>query len=75
MSEPWNLPDRELTPEPASKSRRRFLIGLGIGGAALAGAGAGLWWWNAGSDDDVLAAGRVELPHESDYFPAKLKRI
>src|SRR6516162_286319 len=72
MSQPWNLPERELTPEPALKSRRRFLIGLGVGGAAAATFGAGLWWWNGGSDADVLAAGRVEVPGEAELFPAPL---
>ena len=72
MSADWNLPEREITPESAMQSRRRFLRNLGIGTAALAGIGAGFWWWNSGSDDDVLARGRVELPGEQDLFPARL---
>src|SRR5947209_1507964 len=72
MSAEWNLPAREITPESALKSRRRFLRNLGIGGAALAGVGGGLWWWNSGSDDDVLTRGRVEMPGEKEFFPAKL---
>jgi sulfoxide reductase catalytic subunit YedY len=72
MAASWDLPGREITPESAVKSRRRFLAGLGIGGAALAGVGAGLWWYYGGSDDDVLDRGRVELPGAADLFPARL---
>jgi sulfoxide reductase catalytic subunit YedY len=42
---------------------------LGLGGLAL-GAGAGLWWWaSAGSDEEVLASGRVQAPGE-ELYPA-----
>jgi sulfoxide reductase catalytic subunit YedY len=70
MSAPWNVPDRELTPEKSFWSRRRLLIGLGVGGLALGGVGAGLWWWNAGDDDEVISRGRVQLPGEEELFPA-----
>jgi sulfoxide reductase catalytic subunit YedY len=74
MSTDWNLPDREITPEPAVKSRRHFLRNLAIGGgAAAAGVGGGFWWWwNSGTDDDVIGQGRVELPGEAELFPARL---
>jgi methionine sulfoxide reductase catalytic subunit len=70
MTHPWDLPAREITPESAVLSRRRWLkrIGLGAAGLAAASAGAGLWWWNAGGDDDVLHAGKVSTP--ADLFPA-----
>ncbi len=70
MTHPWDLPAREITPESAVLSRRRWLkrIGLGAAGLAAASAGAGLWWWNAGGDDDVLNAGKVTTP--ADLFPA-----
>lgn len=70
MTRPWDLPAREITPEAAVLSRRRWLkrIGLGAAGLAAASAGAGLWWWNAGGDDDVLNAGKVTTP--ADLFPA-----
>ena len=70
MTHPWDLPAREITPESAVLSRRRWLkrVGLGAVGLAAASAGAGLWWWNAGGDDDVLNAGKVTTP--ADLFPA-----
>lgn len=70
MTHPWNLPAREITPESAVLSRRRWLkrFGLGAAGLAAASAGAALWWWNAGGDDDVLIAGKVTTP--TDLFPA-----
>ncbi len=70
MTHPWDLPAREITPESAVLSRRRWLkrVGLGTAGLAAASAGAGLWWWNAGGDDDVLNAGKVSTP--ADLFPA-----
>jgi sulfoxide reductase catalytic subunit YedY len=59
MAQPWNLPEREATPEAAVVTRRRWLRYLGLAGA-LIGAGGGLWWWKyGGSDDSVLARGRV----------------
>jgi len=70
MTRSWDLPAREVTPESAVLSRRRWLkrIGLGAAGLGAAAAGAGLWWWNAGGDDNVLNAGKVTTP--ADLFPA-----
>jgi sulfoxide reductase catalytic subunit YedY len=73
MSRPWDLPEKEVTPESALASRRlsrrRLLKGLGLGGLGL-GAGAGLWWWaDRGTDDEVVAAGRFEAPG-ADLYPA-----
>jgi methionine sulfoxide reductase catalytic subunit len=75
MSQAWDLPEREVTPESALRSRRRLLkwLGLGIGGAAL-GAGGALWWWKyGGSDDEVLASGRSGLP-AGEFYPAHRNR-
>jgi methionine sulfoxide reductase catalytic subunit len=71
MSLPWNQPAREITPEAAVLSRRRWLIRLGLGAVGLTAAGAGvggLLWWNGGADDDVLNAGKGGVP--IDLFPA-----
>jgi sulfoxide reductase catalytic subunit YedY len=72
MTKPWDQPEREVTPEAALLSRRRWLKALGLGGLAL-GAGAGLWWGflhDGGTDDEVIAAGRVNAPG-ADLYPAK----
>ena len=72
MPHPWDLPQREATPESAVLSRRRWLKWAGLGGAALV-AGGGFWWWNyGGSDEDVLASGRVEAP-ERGQIPDGLR--
>jgi sulfoxide reductase catalytic subunit YedY len=69
MSQPWNLPDREATPERVVMSRRRWLKAAGLGGAALA-AGAGLWWWlHESPEEDVLGRGRVGAPG-AELYPA-----
>ncbi len=71
MSNAWDVPDRDITPESALPSRRRFLKWAGLGGIAVAG-GAGVWWWNRkGADAEVLAAGRFDAPG-GDLYPAKL---
>ena len=70
MSERWNLPEREATPERTAMSRRRWLKWLGLGGLAV-GAGGGLYWWKyRGTDDEVLASGRVAAPPGADLYPA-----
>jgi sulfoxide reductase catalytic subunit YedY len=75
MPQPWDWPEREVTPEEAFRSRRRWLKRLGLGGLALGAAagGAGYWWWwtRGGADEEVLAAGRVATPAE-DLYPAAL---
>src|SRR5690349_381604 len=71
MARPWDLPAREVTPESAVLSRRRWLRRLGLGAVGLTAVGAGvggLLWWNGGSDDDVVGAGRNDAP--ADGFPA-----
>lgn len=69
MSAAWNSPEREVTPESALKTRRRFLKWLGLGGIALGG-GAALWWWRRrGTNAEILAAGAVSGPWDK-YYPA-----
>jgi sulfoxide reductase catalytic subunit YedY len=75
MSSPWNVPESEITPEAALLSRRRWLKRIGLGGSALA-LGAGLWWWLApGTDEEVLANGRVEPAPAADRYPAPLNHL
>jgi sulfoxide reductase catalytic subunit YedY len=72
MSESWNSPQREITPEQPVLSRRRWLKVAGLGGAALAAAaaGGGAWWWlKGGSDQEVLARGQGGSVGE-DLYPA-----
>src|SRR5438067_2085828 len=67
MPQPWDLPEREATPELALFSRRRLLKGAGVAaGLALAG-GGGLWWWTRGTDEEILAAGQSGLPAGKPY--------
>jgi sulfoxide reductase catalytic subunit YedY len=75
MSHPWDLPEPAVTPESALLSRRQWLKWAGLSGVAL-GAGAGLWWWSrGGSDEDVLARGRVPVPGEKLYPAAPSQRF
>ena len=69
MSQPWNVPEREITPE-SFISRRRWLKWLGLG-AAVVGAGAGWLWWrfNGGSDDEVLISGKSATVGDK-FYPA-----
>jgi len=68
MGQPWQMPEREVTPESALVQRRAWLKWLGLGGIAAA-AGAGLWWWSRGTDADVLARGQAAVPG-ADLYPA-----
>jgi methionine sulfoxide reductase catalytic subunit len=71
MSEPWNLPEREATPEKAAPSRRRWLKAAGAGAVGLGLAGAGAWWhWlRPGSDKEVLGAS-LDVKLADDLYPA-----
>src|SRR5262249_41384408 len=69
MSEPWNLPEREVTPEAAVINRRSWLKWIGLGSLAF-GSGAALWWWrHRGTDKQVLGTGHVEGKF-SAFYPA-----
>jgi sulfoxide reductase catalytic subunit YedY len=71
MSRPWDLPERDATPEKAMLSRRRWLKWLGLGGVAL-GAGTGLWWWlDRGTDPEIVAAGDWVMPGRERYPAAR----
>jgi sulfoxide reductase catalytic subunit YedY len=74
MSGDWNLPERQVTPESAVVSRRRWLKLLAIGGAAAVGTAAvgtaaAFWWWYGGTDDEVVSRGKVATAAD-DYYPA-----
>jgi sulfoxide reductase catalytic subunit YedY len=70
MSESWNESEREVTPESAVLSRRRWLKRAAlIGVPALAG-GAAFWWWYRGTDKEVFNRGVYEGPG-TDLYPAR----
>lgn len=74
MSNPWDVPERAVTPEREHLSRRRWLKWAALAAGGTAAAAGGVWWWlYGGSDADVLAAGRVDSP-AADLFPAPLAR-
>lgn len=68
MSDTWNAPDKDVTPEPVALSRRRWIKAAGLGTVALAGAGAAWWYFRPGSDEEVLSAGQTQT---SEYYPAE----
>jgi sulfoxide reductase catalytic subunit YedY len=68
MSESWNLPESEVTPESAGISRRHWLKWAGLGTVALT-AGGGAWLWYRGTDKEVLTRGHYEGPG-GDLYPA-----
>ena len=67
MDQPWNAPEKSITPEPVV-SRRKWLKWAGLGGVGVAAAGAAGWWWYRGSDAQVLGAGATPTPE--GLFPA-----
>jgi sulfoxide reductase catalytic subunit YedY len=77
MSQPWNLPEREVTPEKFL-TRRRWLQRLGWGGlgaGVILGGGAGVWWQfgRAGTDAEVLGTTPKEEEIASGtLYPASL---
>jgi methionine sulfoxide reductase catalytic subunit len=74
MSRPWDLPQRDVTPQEALLSRRTWLKRLGLGGLALGAAGGGLWWaFRPGSDTEVLAP-RQDDPVGATLYPARPDR-
>jgi sulfoxide reductase catalytic subunit YedY len=76
MSESWNAPQREVTPQSeATLSRRRWLGRIALGGVALAAAGTGLGWaLRPGSDAEVLAPEQEGAPG-SGLYPARRHRL
>jgi sulfoxide reductase catalytic subunit YedY len=68
MAQPFDSPERDVTPERVRYSRRKWLImaGAGLGLAA----GGGLWWWlRRGTDQQVLSAGQTPSP--PGLYPAR----
>jgi sulfoxide reductase catalytic subunit YedY len=74
MSQPWNAPQREVTPEEAASSRRRWLA-LAAGGLGAALGGVGLWtaFLRPGTDAEVLGP-EQHAAAGADLYPAALSR-
>jgi sulfoxide reductase catalytic subunit YedY len=71
MANSWNLPEREVSPESALRSRRAWLRWALFGGALAAGAGTSLWWlFDRGTDEEVIQAGKYDWPG-ADLYPAR----
>jgi sulfoxide reductase catalytic subunit YedY len=68
MSQAWNSPEREVTPQRKAPSRRQLLIWAGAGlSAGVAGTLGYLWY--CGSDADVFGSGLYDAPGK-DLYPA-----
>ena len=74
MSQPFNSPERDVTPPHVALSRRRWLKLAGAGAAFAAGAGV-LWYQflRPGSDAEVLAPEQNAAPG-NDLYPAALNK-
>src|SRR5438876_10532276 len=69
MPQPWDLPERDVTPESAALDRRGMLKWIGLGALAV-GSGAGLWWWrHRGTNAQVLGTGHAEGKFTA-FYPA-----
>src|SRR5437867_1935274 len=53
--QPWQIPEREATPEEVYLDRRRFLAGIGLIGAGLAGGLVGNAWAGTRGNRDSTA--------------------
>lgn len=73
MTEPWNAPNRDITPEAAGLSRRKWLwlaaggIGLSVGGAVAYS------YLRPGTDAEVLAP-EQPTPPAKELYPAALDK-
>ena len=71
MSQPWNSPDRDITPESVFLSRRRWL-GLGATALGLSVIGGGLYGrFRPGTAAEVLGT-EQDTPAGADLYPAAL---
>src|SRR5262249_1256592 len=71
MSRPWNLPESAATPAAALLSRRQVLKALGIGAGVAAVGGGLLWWYQPGTDQEVLSGGDVGNAGDGHYPAAR----
>ncbi len=74
MSQGWNSPERDATPERVLLSRRKLLLWGGISAGLGAAGGLGYLWYT-GSDDDVLGGGRYDFPAKDRYPAARSARF
>jgi sulfoxide reductase catalytic subunit YedY len=73
MSQSWNAPERDITPEHVALSRRRWLKWT-LGGVGLASVAGGLWWrFRPGTDNEVLAPEQGDASGKGLY-PAALNK-
>jgi sulfoxide reductase catalytic subunit YedY len=73
MSQPWDSPERDITPQRVALSRRRWLA-LALGGTALSGVCGVLWWaFRPGSDEEVVRSKQND-PAGVDLYPARPDR-
>src|SRR5262245_37046122 len=72
MPQPWNAPQRDVTPERFALSRRRWLA---LAAGAAVSIGGGVWWkfLRAGSDAEVLAP-QQPAPPAAELYPAALNK-
>jgi methionine sulfoxide reductase catalytic subunit len=71
MSRPWNLPESAATSAAAMLSRRQALTALGLGAGIAAVGGGLLWWYQPGTDQEVLSGGDVGIAGDGHYPAAR----